>query len=178
MEAIPTIYKNRQYRSRLEARWAMFFDLLGWKYEYEPYDLKGWIPDFAIFGLDEVLVEVKPYSSFEEFGPEIKKIMAATRETEKDKKNILLLGCTIFKNINLVNFGWIGTYLNIKGLKKEYEFGEATITCKKEKYGFINSRSNAKDKILDFDIKLTNHQKILPLWNKAGNKVQWKPVST
>lgn len=46
--AIPTIYKDVQFRSRLEARWAAFFDLLSWKWDYEPCDFKGWIPDFGL----------------------------------------------------------------------------------------------------------------------------------
>lgn len=33
---IPTMYKGIQFRSRLEARWAVFFDTLGIKWEYEP----------------------------------------------------------------------------------------------------------------------------------------------
>ena len=33
---IPTLYNGIQFRSRLEAKWAAFFDLLGWEYEYEP----------------------------------------------------------------------------------------------------------------------------------------------
>jgi hypothetical protein len=45
---IPTIYKGVQFRSRLEAKWAAFFDLLGWRWHYEPLDLDGWIPDFLI----------------------------------------------------------------------------------------------------------------------------------
>jgi hypothetical protein len=45
---IPTIYNGVQFRSRLEAKWAAFFDLLGWHWHYEPLDLDGWIPDFLI----------------------------------------------------------------------------------------------------------------------------------
>jgi hypothetical protein len=56
--ALPTKYKNVQFRSRLEARWAAFFDLIKWRWEYEPFDLRGWIPDFLIE--KTVLVEVKP----------------------------------------------------------------------------------------------------------------------
>jgi hypothetical protein len=57
----PTIYKGTKYRSRLEARWAAFFDLLGFTYQYEPYDLNGWTPDFVIYlGDKEILCEVKP----------------------------------------------------------------------------------------------------------------------
>lgn len=43
MKAIETIYNNYHFRSRLEARWAVFFDTLGIEYRYEPegYDLDG-----------------------------------------------------------------------------------------------------------------------------------------
>lgn len=57
---IPTTYRGRTYRSRLEARWAAFFDRLGWAYEYEPFDLGSWSPDFAITAPFDALVEVKP----------------------------------------------------------------------------------------------------------------------
>lgn len=54
MKAIETRYKGYRFRSRLEARWAVFFDALGIKWEYEPegYDLgeAGWyLPDFMIY---------------------------------------------------------------------------------------------------------------------------------
>lgn len=66
--AIPTEYKGIRFRSRLEAKWAAFFDNVGWKWNYEPDDLHGWIPDFR-FGMptsSDVYVEVKPCSSIEE----------------------------------------------------------------------------------------------------------------
>jgi hypothetical protein len=59
--AIPTKYGGTQFRSRLEARWAAFFDLLGWSWEYEPLDLAGYIPDFVIGFSKPMIVEVKPY---------------------------------------------------------------------------------------------------------------------
>ena len=36
IKAIETYYKGYRFRSRLEARWAVFFDAAGIKYEYEP----------------------------------------------------------------------------------------------------------------------------------------------
>lgn len=63
-KAHPTKYRGRQYRSRLEARWACFFDLMKWPVEYEPFDLNGWVPDFVLRGAREVLVEVKPIDVF------------------------------------------------------------------------------------------------------------------
>lgn len=59
--AIPTVYRGIRYRSRLEARWAAFFDLCDWTFSYEPVDLGRWSPDFALQGSDgTILVEVKP----------------------------------------------------------------------------------------------------------------------
>jgi hypothetical protein len=63
-DGIPTIYKGRQYRSRLEARWGCMFDLMGWPFEYEPFDLEGWAPDFLIKGHTRLLVEVRPVVDF------------------------------------------------------------------------------------------------------------------
>lgn len=67
MKAIETTYAGRRFRSRLEARWAVTFDGLGWGWEYEvegyatsqgPY-----LPDFVVTGpladATPVLVEVK-----------------------------------------------------------------------------------------------------------------------
>ena len=46
--AIPTKYEGVQFRSRLEARWAAFFDLNEWEWQYEPTDFDGWTPDFLV----------------------------------------------------------------------------------------------------------------------------------
>ena len=66
IKAIETVYKGYRFRSRLEARWAVFFDALGieWEYEKEGYDLGelGWyLPDFEIklSNGEEWFVEVK-----------------------------------------------------------------------------------------------------------------------
>lgn len=52
IKAIETHYKNYRFRSRLEARWAIFFDAMGMDWEYEPegFDLDGlwYLPDFRI----------------------------------------------------------------------------------------------------------------------------------
>lgn len=61
MKAIPTNYAGVQFRSRLEAKWAALFDIAGLQWSYEPFDLEGWAPDFAIHTKDgNILVEVKP----------------------------------------------------------------------------------------------------------------------
>lgn len=53
IKAIETEYNGYRFRSRLEARWAVFFDALGVKYEYEPegFELpsgKRYLPDFRV----------------------------------------------------------------------------------------------------------------------------------
>lgn len=68
--AIPTEYAGVRFRSRLEARWACFFDLICWSWDYEPLDIAGWTPDFLVTPMYlnyEMLVEVKPYSKIEQF---------------------------------------------------------------------------------------------------------------
>lgn len=63
INAIPTTYKGITFRSRTEARWAVFLDQLPieWQYEAEGYQLQsGWyVPDFWLPDLD-VFLEVKP----------------------------------------------------------------------------------------------------------------------
>lgn len=64
LRAITTRYKGYAFRSRLEARWAVFFDHLGiaWEYEPEGFELGNglrylpdfWLPDWGMW------VEVKP----------------------------------------------------------------------------------------------------------------------
>jgi len=94
--AKPTRYEGIQFRSRLEARWAKFFDLCGWAWEYEPFDMHGWIPDFVLRGTNSVLVEVKPFnpSNLEAFSEAIKKAETAWSKCwrEFDVDHLLLLG--------------------------------------------------------------------------------------
>jgi hypothetical protein len=64
IKAIETRYKGYRFRSRLEARWAVFFDALNLEWEYEPegFDLGalGWyLPDFYIKSWN-LWIEVKP----------------------------------------------------------------------------------------------------------------------
>ena len=65
IKAVKTAYNGYLFRSRLEARWAVFFDELKIKYRYEPemaevgnVIVQNYIPDFHLEGID-LYVEVK-----------------------------------------------------------------------------------------------------------------------
>lgn len=63
IKALDTFYNGYLFRSRLEAKWAVFFDALGWRYEYENKDFNlpsgRYLPDFY-FPEIGVYAEVKP----------------------------------------------------------------------------------------------------------------------
>jgi hypothetical protein len=69
MKIKDTFYKGYRFRSRLEARWAVCFDALGIRWDYEPEgfvldDGTCYLPDFLLHGLvgryeGDLFVEVK-----------------------------------------------------------------------------------------------------------------------
>jgi len=67
---IPTVYKGYSFRSRLEARWAVFLDVLGikWVYEDDGFTLpdgKWYLPDFWLPTFNGgMFLEVKPEGGF------------------------------------------------------------------------------------------------------------------
>src|SRR5215207_933310 len=64
IKPIETEYQGHRFRSRLEARWAVFFDALGIEYHYEPEgfdlgELGYYLPDFWLPQVS-MWAEVKP----------------------------------------------------------------------------------------------------------------------
>lgn len=93
-QAIITTYRNVRFRSRLEARWAAFFDQLLWPWLYEPLDLAGYIPDFILpFTHDPVLVEVKPAIYLSDLEPYQQKITESGWAHEA-----VIVGATLFQD--------------------------------------------------------------------------------
>ena len=64
--AHPTTYRETVFRSRLEARWAAFFDEMGWQWLYEPLELDNYVPDFMLLGARKVVVEVRPMARLDD----------------------------------------------------------------------------------------------------------------
>lgn len=70
-KAIETVYGGYRFRSRLEARWAVFFDAVGLPYDYEKEgfvldDCTKYLPDFWLPSLN-LWVEIKPDLAMAEY---------------------------------------------------------------------------------------------------------------
>lgn len=93
IKAIPTDYRGTHFRSRLEAKWAAFFDLVGWPWQYEPIDLNGYIPDFVLPLYKPIVVEVKPELYLQQLFQHRKRI-----EDSGWDKEAMIVGADTFQN--------------------------------------------------------------------------------
>lgn len=169
----PTFYDSIRFRSRLEATWAAFFDLVKWRWEYEPLDLKGWIPDFVLHGVEPIAVEVKPVFSFEDFPQEGFDKMNASGWIGR----ILIVGTTVGSvKSGIPSLGWLAdNRLPVEGSRVDwkqcrlvnYDHGEQIdIATDPNQRGFIHDGE-----------KVTAHQSevvMRRLWNLASNKTAWR----
>lgn len=158
VKAHPTRYAGVCFRSRLEARWAAFFDLVKWDWQYEPIDLPGWSPDFRVTfpchhsecnGSHSLLVEVKPYFSIDEFKDHIAMYYSYGVLSEADARKF---GSSLAQEIPAHASACFGNDPSVS----KWEMGHGS-------GGGVDSLENW---ILE-DINL--------LWAKAGNITQWKP---
>lgn len=92
MTPLQTTYNGLKYRSRTEARWAVFFDAYGLDFIYEPegYDLDGikylvdfWVPEWDSY------IEVKNTIELSEL--ELEKV---ARLTKASGKNVIIVNGT------------------------------------------------------------------------------------
>ena len=103
--AIQTKYKGIEYRSRLEARWASFMESIKWDFTYEPFDGKGYIPDFIIHGNMPLFIEVKPATTMQEYMEPCDKITNGLAAFSHD---VLIVGATPFVEYLHGAYGEIG----------------------------------------------------------------------
>lgn len=104
MSSIPTTYNGVRFRSRLEARWAAYFDFRSdIRWSYEPLEMPGWIPDFSLHlsAFDKpFLAEVKPIFNISQFADSRdgdKVADALIKDSKKDQqfeqfKSLFILG--------------------------------------------------------------------------------------
>lgn len=170
IKAIPTIYNGRQYRSRLEARWAAYFDLLGWSHEYEPCDLGKWSPDFALWGRRKhypVLVEVKPIDRWDR--DTARKMADACADMGS---RLLLVGAQPDFCGGWTSVGWLG-----ESGEYEAQWTEAllSIDLLKRVDIFPNSSLFCQETILWEVCEAGAPTQTEHLWKNAANLVQWRP---
>jgi hypothetical protein len=91
VRALPTTYKNYKMRSRLECRWACFWDALGvaWEYERDAFDLGDvrylpdfWLPEFKVW------VEIK--GEIRDDGAGLRMIMQCSQLAAQDRHPVIL----------------------------------------------------------------------------------------
>lgn len=124
IKAIETRYKGYRFRSRLEARWAVYFDRLGVAYEYEPEGFLlpsriAYLPDFYL-PETESYVEIKSKHSMD---IELAKGNMEELCTATGKYGLLCMGDPMDNDIHL--YGDI-CYENCHGLlweEAEFIFG-------------------------------------------------------
>ena len=193
--AFPTIYDGRLYRSRLEAKWAAFFDLCGWEAEYEPFDLGDWSPDFLIRGAGtEILVEVKPITNIDV--PTIWKMHKAA-EANGFKGDLLLLGTGVTdRAIGWLCSGMLPERPNMgterKGFPTDIQMMPRFVPADSlnretpdigilfyynqtrggvpSEIGLMHGTKGKQDRF-----HLEKKYSLKTRWNEAANKVQWRP---
>jgi hypothetical protein len=117
IKPIETIYNGYRFRSRLEARWAVFFDTLNieYRYEAEGFDLDGvrYLPDFFLPKQDR-WIEVKPDI------PTPGEREKAVRLCLASEKHVSILAGDVWSDVKSFNFGGIKDGTTREGLTKTY----------------------------------------------------------
>lgn len=205
MKAIPTEYGGCRFRSRLEARWAAFFDLCKWCWTYEPFDLDGWIPDFALHSVDReiaALVEIKPLSPgqiaklekrSQFIGTDLEKILPHARGAEFDEDgdviscaapppDILVLGSEplCLTHYGAVKFSYLGVLVGYECFS-DCDFDLAVFGPRDGGgFDFFPEIGGWHPRIHSEPHKGVRYRgdHVTALWREAGNRVQWKaPVA-
>ena len=153
-DAVPTDGpRGVRFRSRLEARWAAFFTLCGWAWQYEPdLGLDGWIPDFALNTGGGLLVEVKPAVTVRDFGPHYARV-----ERSGAVAWVWLAGAALFYDTNPDP---------VCGMMNEFLDGMRLKLWKPCTIADVRRRINA--------VNPASREVAQRLWVKAGNALQWR----
>jgi hypothetical protein len=184
IKAIETRYGGINFRSRLEAKWAALFDLLGWEWTYEPADFNGWIPDFAIHGSRLVYVEVKPVTAFPAD-------VASKMDASGCRDEMLIVGARgpMMNEHEDMIFGWLRE--NEYGEDSEGKFqdgwwADAVLgrwgSPPGEQIGFCHSEGIYSDRITGgydgghFGNGHVDKEEIDIMWREACNKTRWAPT--
>ena len=172
-KSLATTIDGRRYRSQLEGRWAQFFRYSGWPFEYEPFNMRGWIPDFVLLGDSPVLVEIKPVHVFPGFV--VEKI-----EASNPPHDVLVLGCTIpvrsFDNSTVISphiFGWLAEKSGGDDHTHLW-WGNAVLgRAPMDRLDFAHADASPFGRMFGTELTPADPYLVRSKWADAGNKAQW-----
>lgn len=126
LNPIDTFYNGYFFRSRTEARWAVFFDAIGWDYDYEFEAFKlpsgVYLPDFYFPKLN-IWAEVKPGELKEIELLKCKELSFKMKSNDAGVDVLLLEGVPDYKSIRTIINGEIGVNVIPLSIKqKNYPF--------------------------------------------------------
>lgn len=154
MKPLPTKYSNTTFRSRTEARWAVFFDKMIWKWKYEDqgYELESgerYLPDFELRlpNQDNWFVEVKP-DNFDKFENDAYMMKLLTFVHESSSNLIILDGNPSCKPFDIVSHKFSEKALGM-GLLQDYD--PYIRWCDEYWFAQIKTCSQTGQHTLDFD---------------------------
>lgn len=179
---IPTTYGGTRFRSRLEARWAAFFDLVEWPWVYEPFDGDRYIPDFLIEGESPFLLEVGPCVGGDDYREKATKALAAfpTPELGYPEHVVLVVGAAPFLREPEWSRRPIVGYVTDDGWGSGPDFARYARCAICDRIGYHHASGS-------FELRPCSHydgdnllravpeQLLTSLWAEAGNEVQWRP---
>lgn len=180
---IATRYGGIQYRSRLEAKWAAFFDSIGWWHTYEPFDADGYIPDFMIQGDAPLLVEIKPAVTHRDFTDMSSYLWG--RINGYWNHDVLILGLTPLPALGSQDnwnssAGLLGEHIQMDD-SSDWDVGVARwFRCDKcDLVGVHHDNLSFKGRPCGhYDgskhLGAVRIETLRTAWNEAGNAVQWK----
>lgn len=159
---IPTIGpRHINFRSRIEARWAHIFDRLGWAWEYEPYDLIGYIPDFIVtVDCTHVLIEVKHVVDIWDQLRYYEHLVKIIRSGWKGR--YLIVGANIRKEDGVIGVGGIGG--------DHCDWKCALVDNKWTLFGINNDQS--------LQSNIGSNEILSKYWVDTQNITQWFPGNT
>jgi|LakMenE18May11ns_1017448.scaffolds.fasta_scaffold9752972_2 hypothetical protein len=180
IKPIETRYGGVVFRSRLEAKWAAMFDLLEWKWTYEPADFNGWMPDFVIHGSQPVYVEVKPVHDFPQ---EVAEKIGASGCREE----VMILGERgphLSKDYSWPVLGWLAEVEGDGEAGVDLFWGEAMLGrwsgSETGQIGFCHSEGTYTDRITGvydggcYGGGFLSLETVEFRWREAGNIVRWE----
>jgi hypothetical protein len=199
LKPIPTTYDGMNFRSKLEARYYIFFKSLGFDIEYEPEveNVHGYQPDFVIYSTREeddylgkaqpIYVEIKPIREITKlFDDEnYDKFIEKIHKCWDRKKDLILFGGDVFSKRghwcatalcwqeNFAKFGGSSYGLN-------YCYHRTNANKISLSYHFYELLGLIKqDEAYTVMDEISGHEKqatrfITKKWNEAWSKLQWK----